>query len=293
MIVSDADDCSVSTAGLEMFDPAGERVFWSDPLADAPTPAVCWNASTECETVDGVLSCGLRRYGPTGATNELPKVMRILSEIIWMISAYSVEWLVIGGIPIAGVDALTFTDQPPEYVLEHGIGPSCDDQQGTAAIPPLRTIDAIYDEPILGSICSPDYLAEFDELGQRLVETLGQPDCSNEVPVCDLDPATPMLDTDCWLVGRRPGEDRLVPECARASEGEYLVDPLTGRPAMPGPGVELCYVRKTDDQAYTSDPLDDVDAACGEFVSASLSFDVVVLDGRSTDYRFYVECGEG
>lgn len=297
VIVSDADDCSISVAGEGMFDPAGTRVFWSDPLAEAPTPAVCWNAGTACEPVDGALDCRLENYTAQGEPNA-PSFSMVLRDTQAirdnLLSPYLDHWLLLGGIPSEGVDALTFSDQPPDYALEHGIGPGCDDQQGTRAIPPLRSLGALsFPDAIAGSICSADYSAEFTALGEQIVAAANEPVCGNRSPVCDLDPSTPMFDTDCWLYGLRPGELHVdVAECARGSDGAYLLDAVSGRPAMPAADVELCYVRQTDDAGYTADPLDDFDPACDRFDAAPLSFEIVTVDGNAPDYLFFTECSE-
>lgn len=71
-------ECSHPLASSAAFDPAGERVFWGDPTAAEPTPAVCWNAGVacsneqdgsyyyECHAVDRDLAGGPAR-GPSEA----------------------------------------------------------------------------------------------------------------------------------------------------------------------------------------------------------------------------------
>jgi hypothetical protein len=48
VIFTNAADCSYNEAHESIFDPAGDKVFWSDPNAPAPSSAVCWNAGVEC-----------------------------------------------------------------------------------------------------------------------------------------------------------------------------------------------------------------------------------------------------
>ncbi|RMG93741.1 MAG: VWA domain-containing protein, partial [Deltaproteobacteria bacterium] len=49
VIVTDEADCSLDPDYGTIFDPNGNRVFWSDPNSNFPTSAVCWNAGVKCE----------------------------------------------------------------------------------------------------------------------------------------------------------------------------------------------------------------------------------------------------
>jgi hypothetical protein len=307
VVVSDAFDCSWTDAGLAIFDPEGERTFWSDPLAEAATPAACWNAGTDCDSFDGVTRCEVGYYDASGTPTGDPTKYMLrrpddFAEAMLFSAGWGDELLFWIGVPVEGVDALAFPlAGDPADMLEHGIGPGCEGPEGTSALPPvrvlrfLRAIDHGLGDPndYAKSICAPDFTPEFDQLGVRLVEALTYQPCFAGA-VCDVDPATPRFDVDCQFYGYPPvggGERVQIEECAHTDDGAYLVDLVTGRPAMPGPGVELCYLIQTDVEGLTEDPFDDYNAACeAEFGGTPASFDVVTFDGRSPKLSVRAEC---
>jgi hypothetical protein len=308
VVVSDAEDCSWSEAGLGIFDPAGERVFWSDPQAEAPTPAVCWNAGTSCPSFDGVLECEVWDYDihgdPTGFPDQI--VMRRVSEFVDSLE-YSQWWgghhefLFFTGVPVEG--ELSYQPaEDPAFALEHGIGPGCESLDGTVALPPVRLmhflrsvkdlddVDAYLDAHSQ-SICADDFAPPLVALAQRLRDSIDVTNCYHG-ETCDMDPTTERLDVDCELIGSTytTGESFALVECARDQDGAYLVDPETGRPAMPDAQTELCYLSRVDANGASADPFDDLWSVCVD-EGASLGLEIVTRDGHWPDtLEFTASC---
>jgi hypothetical protein len=308
VIVSDAVDCSWTEAGAPVFDPAGERAFWSDPQAEAPTPALCWNAGTFCTSVDGALECDPYHYDVHGFTTTDPDEM-VLRETTYYrdLLRYSGggwhnDFVLFTGLTLDG--ALVYTEaEDPELALEHGIGPGCDDQAGTVALPPVRLwrflrevrdLDSADDYVALhaASICARDFGPPLTALGQRMRDSVGRPDCYFSL-LCDVDPSTELLDVECELEAWAPGlSDVEIPECARGGDGAYLVEPDTGRPMMPDAEAPACYVARVDADGHTADPLDDAWLTCIE-EGAPLGLEVVTRDGRwPEDWTIEARCRE-
>jgi hypothetical protein len=296
VVVSDASDCSWSEAGLAIFDPDGERTFWSDPLAEAPTPAVCWNAGTDCASHGEVLACDIMDYDVFGEPTGFPN-LRVLERAAELTEGLEFndwgrnEFLFFTGETIEG-EVVYQNAEDPAFALEHGVGPGCEGPDGTVALPPvreLRFLDAIriagptdsnYVQEHTESICAENFDEPFAELGQRIRESVDQPLCAYQRP-CDVDPSTEILDIDCrvstWsYVTNLPND---VLECARGDDGAYLVDAETQRPAMPDDQAELCYLARVDSEGLSADPLDDVWPACVD-KGAALGFELVTRDGH-------------
>ena len=299
VVVSDAFDCSWTAIGQTILDPEGERTFWSDPLAEAATPAACWNAGTDCHSQNGVQTCDVGFYDASGTPVGAPDKYVLtrpgdLADWLRLSADWKDDFLFLVGVPVEGYDALAFTpSDDPAFMLEHGIGPGCEGPEGTRGLPPVRVHQFLREyiadtDKYAKSICSPSYVADFELLGARVVDQADAPTCMSRA--CDVDPSTPQLEVDCELYGQAlGGPEVLLEECARAADGSYLVDPITGRPAMPRPEATLCYLVQTDSTQRTPDPLDDSDPRCLEW-SAPGSFELVTLDGRSTDLFVHDEC---
>lgn len=308
VIVSDAVDCSWTDVGLPIFDPAAERAFWSDPLASAPTPAVCWNAGTDCPSFDGVRACEPAGYDvhgdPTGWPDRV--VLQPTTHFGDLVGNYNghTDFVLFSGLALDG-EVVYAEAEDPEFQLEHGIGPGCDDQAGTVALPPVRSLEFLREVRDLGdaeqyvaehatSICAPDFGPPLAALGQRMRERLDVTSCYPHYPKpCDTDPSTALLDIDCEVRAAAYGGSWFdVPECARGDDGTYLVDPDTGRAAMPNttPKTELCYLARVDTNASTADPLDDAWSECIEF--GQPGFEIVTRDGRWPDLVIQPRCAQ-
>ena len=307
VVVSDASECSWSEVGLDIFDPAGTRAFWSDPQADAPTPAVCWNAGTECSSTADGLSCKTGKYNIDGQPTGFPDamVLRPAGDFVDLLrsnwDSWSYDVVLFTGLTPEG-EVLFEVAQDPEFELEHGIGPACDNGAGTVALPPVRMWDffrAFQDLNDLQqyyanhseSICAPDFGPTLAALGQRSLEGVDRSNCYHSV--CDTDPSTELLDVDCDFEAYSgfTNESFDVPECARADDGSYLVDPDTGHAAMPDAQTQLCYLVRADAEQLTADPLDDLWPTCIE-EDYPLAFEIVSRDGRLADEYIEFRCSQ-
>ncbi|HLT37612.1 MAG TPA: hypothetical protein VK034_15070, partial [Enhygromyxa sp.] len=66
--IGDEDDCSHPDSSATIFDPDGERIFWSDPTADQPTSAVCIHAGLACDEQ----TCALQDHALDGTPTDDP-----------------------------------------------------------------------------------------------------------------------------------------------------------------------------------------------------------------------------
>lgn len=249
LVVTDEDDCSVNEEWATVFDPAGSRRFWSDPEAEAPTSAVCWNAGVVCEGGPGTYdSCEPANIDTAEhvdvprdnavlipvetLTNELRDVDDERVEGSWWADT-STAIAVIGGVPPDGAD-LVYTDgqDDPELALRYGVGPGCRDDD-EVAMPPARLLDApgsVY------SACEDDYGPALAEVGRDLVERLDLPcywACAGDA---DADAAG--LQPTCWA----------HEEWSESPSGPYhqeVVPPCEGD-ALPQ-GAEVCLMMRHDD----------------------------------------------
>jgi hypothetical protein len=307
VIVSDAAECSWTEAGEPIFDPNGERAFWSDPDADAPTPAVCWNAGTFCTSPEGTLECDPYYYDVQGFTTTNPDEMVLRQtthyrDLLRYSEAWHNDFVLFSGLTLDG-DVVCTEAQDPEFALEYGIGPGCDDQAGTVALPPvrmwrfLREVRSLDDADAYvaehaASIFAPDFGPPLAALGQRTRERVGVPDCYSGF-ACDVDPDTEILDVDCLLQVSAPGLETFeIPECARGADGAYLTEPDTGRPVIPDAEALSCYLARVDSEGLTADPLDDAWLRCEE-EGFPVGFEIVSADGRWPDHWIIgVRCDE-
>jgi hypothetical protein len=298
VIVSDGADCSWTAAGLTIFDPNGERAFWSDPLADGPTPALCWNAGMSCTSDVDPSACEPASFDASGAPNAQPGafVLRTLDELAAPLDVGLFprdELLVIAGM----LDPAMPPQLDAAFVDEYGFSPICEtsDATPTRALPPGR-LAALVEQvrpgqagESLASICAADWTARFAQLGEQLVEPLARPSC---LPgnACDVEPATARVEVECVIESEpiEGGEPVELLECARDADG-YRIDPATGRAALPSDEVEVCYVIATDVDASSEDPLDDADPRCLADGSPG-SIELVTRDGRSHDAWVTPKC---
>jgi hypothetical protein len=171
LFVSDEADCSYNKNFETIFLPDGNRVFWSDPDAGAPTSAVCWNAGVDCaagtcmsadKDVDGDL------VAPQDAADEavMHPVARFLDQLATVAAGKSVlqPEVVVGLLGGVGTDGnVTYQDSiaDPQFQIDYGIGPGCESAIGRA-VPPVRLREvaeaqALGPEQTMFSICNGDY----------------------------------------------------------------------------------------------------------------------------------------
>lgn len=252
LIVTDEVDCSTNPA-LEsaVFDPSlpvEDKVFWSDPTSSTPTPAICWNAGVDCETVPGGagLACWSRDHAVDGSMGpqdpETDAIQRPLSRYREVLEALdhmkSEEGLsdglvvsVIAGVPEGHTESFLpplAAAGEPALDAEYGIGFGCIDDEGRGSMPPVRVVDLLSSSEIEGttpttlhSICAPD----FDDAVLNVanaIEARLQPGCFEKC-AADTTPETPAeVSVDCALSEENgaTGDKREVPRC----DGRSLPD---------------------------------------------------------------------
>lgn len=151
IIATDDADCSV--ANPEAFDPEGNRALWSDPQAESPTPAVCWNAGVQCSGdpsgYDQCVAVDRDANGePTTAENAVlhpvDRYVDILEEIRAEKQLFGTDVFLLSIVGF-GENGLTYHSETPatEFELEHGIAPGCTYVNPAGievihAVPPVR-----------------------------------------------------------------------------------------------------------------------------------------------------------
>ena len=178
VIVTDEADCSVNPAWETIFDPDGNRVFWSDQQSPAPTSAVCWNAGVECSNGNCVSvnldADGIEVPGTNAATDA---VLHPTARYAARLSQYDDMLLsIISGVQADG--SVLYQDDPsnPEFQNDFGIGAGCVSTAGSA-VPPVRMRELAEqfmsnDVPHLASICEPSYGPVFSSLGAAIISRL-------------------------------------------------------------------------------------------------------------------------
>jgi len=276
VFVTDETDCSMPDGHQDRLIGDEGRPLWSDPFADYPTSAVCWNAGTQCEGGPGIYEdCQAVDMGFDGEpTTEDDAVLHPISRYVDALRDVAqgkaarggtgqVLVAVIGGVPLdyPVTGQMLFQDSDdPEFNLEYGIGPGCG--RGTEAvhsppgIPPVRLREFAEqfsaDARNLYSICSPDYTPALEQIVGAL-ESLSVRTC---VAGCveDDDPDEDGLQAACRVVERDSDGVELgdVPRCIDV--GDTWVFPSTS--------PELCYRPLTDTNGATARDWDDMSSQC-------------------------------
>jgi hypothetical protein len=266
-IVSDSFDCSLAPGGEAIFDPEGEKAFWSNQNAESPTPAVCWNAGMQCiDNPDGWDTCEPANKGASGEAVEADAaVLHPVERYLDFLHALEQDKQAHGAHVTVAV-AAGFTDHgdthyenspDPEWEEQYGVGPSCTappppGQQSVVEVPPAARIFEVVKEFGYGiSMCDSD-------IGPLLSEPF-EHTCQGWAPPCypncvlDSDPETPVLDPECEVAMHVPGEDStLLPECLRGQDGAYIIDSETQDYVVPE-GNEFCFVLDVEDFDGCSD----------------------------------------
>ncbi|PCC72533.1 hypothetical protein SAMN02745121_08747 [Nannocystis exedens] len=156
VIVTDEADCSYDPEFDEIF--TGNKAFWSDPNAPAPTSAVCFNAGVSCVGAGPTYaSCESADFDSTATMTSDPeqavlhpvsKYVQILQDIqATKTGGATVSLVAIAGVPSGfetGNVPLTYADDPDPVQQDlFGIGPGCvsPTDETVVAIPPTRMLD--------------------------------------------------------------------------------------------------------------------------------------------------------
>lgn len=306
IILTDSYDCSLAPGGEGIFDPDGEKVFWSDPDAESPTPAVCFNAGMQCiENPDGWDACEPANKGLSGEAVEADAaVLHPVERYLDFLQALEQDKQAHGAHVTVAI-AAGFTNHEdvhyemtsePEWHDQYGIGPGCTaapfGEQPVVAIPPAARMFEIVEAFGHGvSLCDYDIAS--------VLQTPFAHTCPGWLPppypgcVLDGDPQTPVLDPECEVAAHVPdaGTTPIV-ECMRGPDGAYLLDPEREDYMIPD-GEAFCAVMLVDVSGATPDPLDDLNSWYSDD-GANLQIRIMrrpgmwVIDGT----RFTASCTE-
>ena len=276
VILTDSDDCSLAPGGEVIFDPEGEKAFWSNPDAESPTPAVCWNAGMECYSVSGEYWCEPENKDASGehvdadaaVLHSVQHYRDFLKELQEDKQSHNAELYVVvaGGFFDRG--HLRFAESSDSaWQEQYGGGPGCTappsaEQPAVAALPPAR-LDSVTGEFGYGvSICEAEINNLLELPFSKTCQGWAQPCYPN--CVLDSDPETAMLDPECEVVMHVPGEDaQSLLECLRDPDGAYLIDPESNHYVIPD-GEDFCVVMAVDTENLTPDYGDDLYPGCRE-----------------------------
>jgi hypothetical protein len=295
IIVTDEADCSYDTAYDTIFDSDGDKLFWSDPDAEYPTSAVCWNAGVECSgSPDSYDECHAVNKNLAGeVVGEGPESMlrpvARYAELVQAIEDHKQQLRphlevivsVIGGVPadyITGDLADLYADaEDPTYQNDFGIGPGCEsvyvhphtmDNITQTAVPPvrLREFAEAFGRDNSVSVCGDDYSGAFKAVLDAIRVQI-RPACFKSC-VEDTQPDEPGLQPECIVEQQlHHGDTTMVPRCD-VQDGEYV---------MPTAEDDVCFAYLTDAE-QEGDPLDDMADECIED-GWNLQFVIVRRDG--------------
>ena len=139
LLLTDEADCSYDYDWESIFLPDGNRVFWSDPDAPAPSSAVCWNAGVACQGGPVYSSCSAvdRDVDGNPATDPDDAVLYTLDRYVSQLAETGAYIMAIDGVGSDG--SVTYADSldDPQFQSDFGIGPGCESVAGRA-VPPVR-----------------------------------------------------------------------------------------------------------------------------------------------------------
>jgi hypothetical protein len=306
VILTDSYDCSLAPGGEGIFDPDGEKVFWSDPDAESPTQAVCFNAGMQCiENPDGWDACEPADRGLSGDAVEADAaVLHPVERYLDFLQALEQDKQAHGASVTVAI-AAGFTEHgdvhyemtsEPEWHDQYAIGPGCTappfGAQPLVEVPPAARLSEVTEAFGHGvSLCDAD-------IGMVL-DTPFSHTCPGWEPPCypgcvlDGDPQTPVLDPECEVAAHVPGEGATpIVECMRGLDGAYLIDPEQQSYKIPA-GEDFCAAMVGDTNGETPDPFDDLNSSCSD-EGVNLQVLIVnrpgmwVIDGT----RFTASCTE-
>ena len=250
--VTDEADCSFNKDHETIFLPDGNRVFWSDPDASAPSSAVCWNAGVECTGSGTYEECHSQNFDTDRqvTTDDSAAVLNPMSRYIDYIQAFETnkqditpdqEVLValIAGVGTDGSVTYADTQADPTFQGDFGIGPGCQSTAGRA-VPPVRLKEFAEAFQVDGaqnmfSICNDSYSAALEAIATAIADQV-KPAC---MPACvaDTDPTTTELEAQCNLIQEAPQDDGTlletnIPACVDG--------------AQPNDDANVCYIALVD-----------------------------------------------
>jgi hypothetical protein len=287
VFVTDEVDCSHQTD--EIFSADGNKTFWSDPDAAAPTSAVCWNAGVacsgdpshydSCDPAEKDILGNLANADAEAALYPLSRYLELVQQIEnaqqALIPEREVIVTLISGVAADGTAHYGVSDDPL-LQAEYGIGWGCtgpnpnDPERPLVALPPvrLREFTDAFSTGNMFSLCEADYGPALESL----FESTLLPDPPSCFPRCvaDTDSTAELVQPECEVIQEVPGEpDLIVSECARAPDGSYLVESYDY--VMPSPDADACFALLSDANQVTPSSADDMSPECTD-ASLNLEF---------------------
>jgi hypothetical protein len=285
VFLTDEEDCSYDEDWAEIFDPAGSKVFWSDPGEPTPTSALCWNAGVECYGDPSAYdTCDPVNKDVSGNVTDIPfeavlypvdtyiEELQAIEDEKQMYDPYlEVIVALIGGVNSEGQPFYAdVTDADPQFQDDFGIGPGCtapnplDPNVPITAVPPVRArvVTEEFGDGNMFSICEQDYSPALEAIAERIRDQI-QPACYWQC-VLDTNMGTEIIEPQCVVNQYIPGEgESEIVECLRDGDG-YVLDPMSDDYAMPSDDVNVCYAMRVDKSGLSADPLDDMSPECVE-----------------------------
>jgi hypothetical protein len=285
VFVTDEADCSYNKEWSEIFETDGNRVFWSNPDANSPTSALCWNAGVQCSgdpsNYELCESVNKDVDGNVGVPDD-EAVLHPMSRYLGLVAGIEAEKQklnpeqeviigLIGGVSLADNNPYysDVGDTDPEWQDSFGIGPGCEapnpnnPDEPIRAVPPvrLREMTESFSPDNMFSICSDDYSPALETIANAIRAQI-RPACYTDC-VEDTDASTAILEPECTVEEDPPGADNTVrvEECLKDANG-YVFDPATGDYAMPNDDVNVCYAALTDPGGLTPSLGDDMSPEC-------------------------------
>ncbi len=297
VFVTDEIDCSFTDAAAAALDLDGERALWSDPNADAPTSAVCWNAGVDCRAGDEpgtYASCVPADRAADGSPAEDPAraVLRPVEDYVDLLTAYrdlqretepeaDVRVQIVGGWPRDG--DLVFADaDDAAFGQTFGIGPGCASEHGRG-VPPVRLSALAAD--LLGSdafeirpsVCGEGGLEHALSVLAPVLWHRGRQSCLSvaldpEYPLATFG-GRPVCRLDRIHLGEHGPERIEVPPCVLTCDGRPCPDDQADLAdgIDPPSGAELCVAWGTDPGWSTPTRFDDMSDPCVD-AGAQLEF---------------------
>lgn len=171
LFISDEVDCSYNPQYESIFE--GNKTFWSDPAAQFPTSALCWNAGVQCSgSSSGYDSCKPVNYDEDGDVTNDP-ARAVLRPVDGLIDSFGQPTLAFGILGVGSDGQPHYSATDPELVPIFGIDPGCvgagssDVLQG---LPPVRMWSVLQQlgpegQQAAYSICEPGFGGGMAEIG--------------------------------------------------------------------------------------------------------------------------------
>lgn len=226
--ISATPECSVDPHFAEIFDPDGDRRFWSDPTR--PTPGLCWNAGVRCiGNLAATVACIPENrdiHGDPGAREGEAVLLPVAHSIDFLhslVDAGHTAAIIVTALAGVAPGSVSLPLESSyscaaDEIAAAGICPGCT-SEGSEATPPVRLAALaeafLFDVQGFNPLCSGSPQAMWNPLGEKLGGHI-TPYCVDGC-IADADPTTAQLDPQCEVIEAVPGEaPAAVPPCDTA-----------------------------------------------------------------------------